>query len=55
MPDSSERMSILERLENGEITPDEAARLLSAEDDTPVNSKDSSESAMDVLGKLERG
>ena len=50
-----ERMSILDRLEKGEITPEEAARLLSAQETEPIKAADSSESAMDVLGKLERG
>ncbi len=55
MPSPSERMSILDRLEKGEITPEEAARLLSAQQAESVKAVDSSESAMDVLGKLERG
>ena len=55
MPSQPERMSILDRLEKGEITPEEAARLLSAHETEPVNAPDSSESAMDILGKLERG
>lgn len=54
MPSSSERLSILDRLEKGEITPEEAARLLS-ENKFEVKAKDTSETAMDVLGKLERG
>ena len=33
MPSPAERMQILERLEKGEISPDEAARLLSQEED----------------------
>ena len=55
MPNPSERMSILDRLEKGEITPEEAARLLSAQQAEPVKAADTSETAMDVLGKLERG
>lgn len=55
MPSSSERLSILDRLEKGAITPEDAARLLSAEETSEVKATDSSESAMDVLGKLERG
>ncbi len=55
MPSQPERMSILDRLEKGEVTPEEAARLLSAQESEPVKAADSSESAMDVLGKLERG
>jgi hypothetical protein len=48
-------MSILDRLEKGEITPDEAAKLLSENQPNVIEAKDPSESAMDVLGKLERG
>jgi hypothetical protein len=48
-------MSILDRLEKGEITPDEAAKLLSEGQSAVLEDKDSSESAMDVLDKLERG
>lgn len=54
MPSPSDRMAILDRLEKGEITPEEAARLLS-EKEFEIRTKDSSESAMDILGKLERG
>lgn len=50
-----ERMSILDRLEKGELTPEEAARLLSAQKTEPMKTADSSETAMDILGKLERG
>ncbi len=55
MPSSSERMSILDRLEKGEITPEDAAQLLSSEDASPVKVTNSAETAMDVLARLERG
>jgi hypothetical protein len=55
MPSPSERMSILDRLERGEISPEEAAKLLSADEATPTKANDSAETSMDVLGKLERG
>lgn len=55
MPSQPERMSILDRLEKGEITPEEAAKLLSTQESEPAKAADPSESAMDVLGKLERG
>lgn len=55
MPSQSERLSILDRLEKGEITPEEAARLLSTEETSAGKASDSSETAMEVLGKLERG
>lgn len=56
MPSQSERMSILDRLEKGEITPDEAARLLSTKEaDLGKGGGDSGETAMDVLSRLERG
>ncbi len=55
MSSQPERMSILDRLEKGEITPEEAARLLSAQESEPMKAAESSESSMDVLGKLERG
>lgn len=55
MPSQPERMSILDRLEKGEITPEEAARLLSAQESQPVKAAEPPESAMDVLGKLEHG
>lgn len=49
MPSSSERMAILDRLEKGELTPEEAARLLSNEPEKP------GERPMGVLEQLERG
>jgi hypothetical protein len=54
MTSPSERLSILDRLEKGEITPKEAARLLSAEghEHTAHGEPDS---PMGVLGRLERG
>ena len=55
MPSPSERMSILDRLEKGEIDPEEAARLLSAQDAEPIQAADTAETAMDILAKLERG
>jgi hypothetical protein len=54
MTTPSERMAILDRLERGEITPEEAAKLLS--EDTPGQPKPSQpETAMGVLEQLERG
>lgn len=55
MPSPTDRMAILDRLEKGEITTEEAARLLSAQETEPTQAADSSETPMDVLGKLERG
>lgn len=52
MPSPEERMSILNRLEKGEITPEEAAKLLAEEN--PAG-QPPTEKPMDVLGKLERG
>jgi hypothetical protein len=44
----SERLLILERLEKGEITPDEAARQLAGASATPST-------PLDILGQVERG
>lgn len=52
MPNPKERMSILEQLEKGEITPEEAAKLLAEE--KPAGQKPP-DKPMDVLGQLERG
>ena len=51
MPSPSERLAILDRLEKGEINPQEAAGLLSAESEAHGNT----DSPMGVLGRLERG
>lgn len=51
MPNRSERMSILDRLEKGEISPEEAARLLSVQEGNPTQPQTS----MGILGQLERG
>lgn len=54
MPDASERMAILSRLERGEITPAEAERLLSG---TPAAAAQpgTPPSRMGILEQLERG
>lgn len=52
MPSPEERMSILNRLEQGEITPEQAAKLLAEE--KPAGQKPA-DKPMDVLGRLERG
>ncbi len=52
MPSRSARLEILNRLEKGEITPEEAARLLSVpEDGSPAVPQ----TPMGVLGQVERG
>lgn len=54
MPTPEERMEILDRLERGEITPEQAAQMLSQEtpgEPTPPEP----ETAMGVLEQLERG
>jgi hypothetical protein len=48
MPDAAERMNILGRLERGEITPQEAERLLSGETPAPLT-------RMGILEQVERG
>ena len=54
MPTAKERMEVLDRLERGEITPEQAAQLLSQE--TPGEPKPPEpETAMGVLELLERG
>ena len=55
MPSPAERMQILERLEKGEISPDEAARLLSQEEDAAPQNAAEPESSLGVLDQLERG
>ena len=55
MPSPAERMQILERLEKGEISPDEAARLLSQEEDPAPQKAAELENPMGVLDQLERG
>jgi hypothetical protein len=50
MPSSSERLAILDQLEKGELTPEEAARLLSADQPDKLV-----EQPMGVLEQLERG
>ena len=52
MPNRFERLVILNRLEKGEISPEEAARLLSSVDDA---SPPSPQTPMGVLEQLERG
>lgn len=52
MPNRSERLVILNRLEKGELSPEEAARLLSVADD---GSPALPQTPMGVLGQLERG
>ncbi|MEX1248880.1 MAG: hypothetical protein WEA61_10405 [Anaerolineales bacterium] len=51
MPSPEDRLKILDRVEKGEITPEEAARLLT-EDEAKSSKVDR---PMDVLGQLERG
>ncbi|MEX1071534.1 MAG: hypothetical protein WEC37_02815 [Anaerolineales bacterium] len=52
----SERLAILDRLEKGEINPEEAARLLSAKGQAPEHpAHGDTDSPMGVLGRLERG
>jgi hypothetical protein len=54
MPTAKERIEILDRLERGEISPEQAAQLLSQE--TPGEPKPPQpETAMGVLEQLERG
>lgn len=52
MPSPEERMSILNRLEKGEITPEQAAQMLAEEKSSGPKT---AEKPMDVLGQLERG
>jgi hypothetical protein len=56
MTSASERLSILDRLEKGEINPEEAARLLSASGQAQEHgAHGETDSPMGVLGRLERG
>jgi len=56
MPSENERLRILGMIENGELSPDEGARLLSGLTDEPSPPEDLSEQdAMQVLEKVERG
>lgn len=55
MPSPAERMTILDRLEKGEINPEEATRLLAAEENSAAQSKPADDSPMAVLEQLERG
>lgn len=56
MTSPSERLSILDRLEKGEINPEEAARLLSASGQTQEHeAHGETDSPMGVLGQLDRG
>jgi polyhydroxyalkanoate synthesis regulator phasin len=56
MTSPSERLAILDRLEKGEINPEEAARLLSATGQTQeLAAHGEADSPMSVLGRLERG
>lgn len=50
MPSPSERMTILERLERGEITPQEAERLLATASSAPAQP-----TRMGILEQVERG
>lgn len=52
----AQRMRILEQLENGEISPDEAAKLLGQlQADTPADSPTADQTPMDVLEAVDRG
>lgn len=56
MTSPAERLTILDRLEKGEINPEEAARLLSATGQTQEHeTHGETDSPMGVLGRLERG